>query len=126
MSMIIFAQFPSFQQHALNDQQQLTVYRILQEQCNNIIKYAKAQSVNIVFYTGEGLFKMNISDDGQGMVPGKQSKGIGLRNINSRLSLLGGSAIINSTQGKGFALEITIPVIAGDKERRTGMKKRRN
>ncbi|MCW3120377.1 MAG: putative signal transduction histidine kinase, partial [Chitinophagaceae bacterium] len=99
-----------FQQERINDQQKLTIYRIAQEQCNNIIKHAKAKRVDISLQTEDGLFKMIISDDGKGIEAGKQTKGIGLRNINSRLSILNGSANIKSVPGMGFTLEIIIPV----------------
>jgi two-component system sensor histidine kinase UhpB len=94
----------------LNDEQKLVAYRIAQEQCTNIVKYAKARTVNISLSTAAGLFTMIISDDGVGMEPGKKTKGIGLRNMRGRLSIFNGTANINTAPGKGFTLEIIIPL----------------
>jgi PAS domain S-box-containing protein len=96
----------------LDDQQKLAVYRIAQEQCTNIVKYAKARLVNISLSTAEGLFKMIIADDGVGMESAKKTKGIGLRNMKGRLSIFNGKAGIKTQPGKGFTLEITIPIEA--------------
>ena len=53
---------------------------------------------------------MIIADNGVGMEDGKQTMGIGLRNINSRLSIFNGKANIITAPGKGFTLEIEIPL----------------
>ncbi len=90
----------------LNDEQKLAVYRIAQEQCTNIIKYAEAYSVNIFLSTMNGIFKMIIADDGKGMQENKKTDGIGISNIRARLSIFGGSVKINTARGKGFVLEV--------------------
>ncbi|MES1216547.1 MAG: PAS domain S-box protein [Bacteroidota bacterium] len=94
----------------LNDELKLTIYRIAQEQCTNIVKYAKATMVNITLSTADGFFKMIISDDGKGMEAGKKTDGIGLRNIKGRLSIFNGIANIITAPDKGFTLEISIPL----------------
>jgi PAS domain S-box-containing protein len=94
----------------LDDDQKLAIYRIAQEQCTNILKYAGANSVTISLSTTEGIFRMSIADDGIGMETGKHSKGIGFRNIRSRLSLFNGHAHIDTVPGKGFVLEIQFPL----------------
>ena len=55
--------------------------------------------------------RLKIEDNGKGMEKDKTIKGIGLRNINSRLSVFNGKMNINTSPGKGFALEIEIPLI---------------
>jgi two-component system, NarL family, sensor histidine kinase NreB len=99
-----------FTEELLNDQQKIAVYRIAQEQCTNIIKYAKASKVIISLLTANGLLKMLISDDGQGMEEGKTTKGIGLRNITGRVSVFNGKTEIRTEPGKGFILDIEMPV----------------
>lgn len=94
----------------LEEQQKLVAYRIVQEQCTNIIKYAKARSANISLSTSNDLFKMIIADDGAGMEAGKKTIGIGLKNIKGRLSIFNGIANIQTAPGKGFTLEITMPL----------------
>ncbi len=94
----------------LNDEQKLSIYRIAQEQCTNITKYAEAKSVEISLSTVKGDFKMVIADDGKGMPVGKKINGIGLRNIKGRVNILNGNVNIVTNPARGFALEISIPL----------------
>jgi two-component system, NarL family, sensor histidine kinase NreB len=94
----------------LDKERKIAIYRIAQEQCTNIIKYANAKNVNIVVSTTDNLFKMTIADNGIGMEAGKKTIGIGLRNINSRLSIFNGRSRIITAPNQGFILEIEIPL----------------
>lgn len=100
----------AFDEELLSDQQKLAVYRIAQEQCTNIVKYAKAQVVNITLSTSAGVLRMAIADDGVGMEAGKEINGIGISNIRGRLSIFNGTANIITAPGKGFMLEVSMPV----------------
>lgn len=100
----------SFREEMLNERQKLAVYRVAQEQCTNIVKYAKAQVVNIILITTPKYFRMSIADDGVGMDAGKKiDDGIGISNIKGRLSVFNGAVRIDTAPGKGFMLEINIP-----------------
>lgn len=99
-----------FSESKMRDEVKLAVYRVIQEQCTNIVKYAKGQQVVFTLSTIAKKFHMRIADDGQGMVQGKVTNGIGLQNITSRLSVFGGSASVETAPGKGFALIIQIPL----------------
>src|SRR5450432_236942 len=90
----------------------LPVYRIAQEQCTNIVKYSEARNANIFLETSDDFFKMVISDDGIGMDINKKTTGIGIKNIRARLSILNGIAYIITAPGKGFALQVIIPLVA--------------
>jgi PAS domain S-box-containing protein len=100
----------NFSEEKLNKEQKLAVYRILQEQCTNIIKYAEAKSVVLMLSTTNTIFRLTIADDGKGMDKEKTVSGIGLRNIESRLNVFSGEMSVESEPGKGFILEITIPL----------------
>lgn len=99
-----------FKEKLLDKQRKIAIYRIAQEQCTNIIKYAKAKNVTITLRNENGTFHMKIADDGQGMEAGKATDGIGIRNIKGRVSIFGGKASIDTKPGKGFALLIEIPI----------------
>ena len=99
-----------YQEASLGKEKKIAIYRIAQEQCTNIVKYAKATEVNISISNTDKNFKMIITDNGIGMERGKKTTGIGLRNINSRLSVFNGAASITTAPGKGFSLEIEIPL----------------
>lgn len=102
--------FSNFIQSRLSKEQQLAVYRIAQEQCTNIVKYAAATQIDFLLLTGKNHFKMAIADNGKGMKASTKTTGIGLKNINGRLSIFNGKASTKSTPGKGFTLEIEFPV----------------
>lgn len=101
------------QDELLDDEQRLAIYRIAQEQFTNIIKHAAAGFVYILLQTSADYFKMLIFDNGKGQAPGAKTAGIGLRNIKGRLSLFNGSAKVEAAPGKGFTLEILIPLVTG-------------
>ena len=99
-----------FHEDLLGEDQKLAAYRIAQEQCANIVKYARATIVSITLSTNDDCFKMIIADDGVGMEANKQTKGIGLKNIKGRLSIFNGTVSIKTAPGEGFLLEITMPL----------------
>lgn len=105
-----FIYHEDFSESLLTSEQKLAVYRIIQEQCTNIVKYAKAQNVVFSIATTGNRFNMEIIDDGIGMDMKRISTGIGLKNIASRLSIFDGKVDIQSSPGKGFTLSIEMPL----------------
>lgn len=95
--------------NALSHQQQVAVYRILEEQLNNIVKHAAAQNVNIEIRKENGNYHLQIRDDGKGFDMSQKRPGIGLSNISSRTDLLNGKLDIRSSPGAGFRMHITFP-----------------
>jgi signal transduction histidine kinase len=102
-----------FQEQFLQKDQKLTIYRIVQEQLNNIMKHAAASTVSIRLR----LIKENeldhvelvIKDDGKGFDPALKRNGVGLRNIISRAELFGGNVTIQSKPGHGCELKVLFP-----------------
>lgn len=90
--------------------QRLTIYRILQEQLNNIINHAAATEVIIELSQNDGLSHLIITDNGKGFDPTSGRNGIGLNNILSRCRIFGGEMLIDSAAGKGCRMEIILPV----------------
>ena len=88
----------------LNNEQKLMIYRIVQEQLNNIIKYANAQNVLIQIEIDPPLVMVSIKDDGVGFDADKLESGIGLKNIRGRLNLFNGNLDVISAPGKGCEL----------------------
>lgn len=101
----------------LDEPRKLAVYRVAQEQCTNIIKYSKAKKVTFTLFNNEDSFTMIIADDGVGMKTTKVSAGIGLRNIGARVGFFGGNFYVDTAPGKGFRLEISIPVATVNSDR---------
>ncbi len=88
----------------LNNEQKLMIYRIVQEQLNNITKYANASNVWIRINIDHPKAMIEIKDDGIGFEPNKLETGIGLKNIRGRLNMFNGQLEINSAPGKGTEL----------------------
>jgi two-component system sensor histidine kinase UhpB len=89
---------------------QLMVFRIVQEQMNNVLKHAKATEVEIKIVVTKELLTLTVADDGVGFEPKKRMKGIGLMNITSRAEVHDGSMEIISSPGNGCTLKISIPI----------------
>jgi two-component system sensor histidine kinase UhpB len=93
----------------IDQSMELMLYRIAQEQLNNIRKYAKAQKAVITVKTsGNNLF-FSIADNGVGFDPAQKANGIGLKNISSRVDFYSGTMNIISAPGKGCTININIP-----------------
>jgi two-component system sensor histidine kinase UhpB len=88
----------------------LMLYRIAQEQINNVLKYSKARKVVMTLNAGPTNIFLSISDNGVGFDPKKKAKGIGLKNILSRVEFYSGKLDILSAPGKGCTIEVTIPL----------------
>jgi PAS domain S-box-containing protein len=93
-----------------NHEVQLNLYRILQEQLRNILKYSNAALVEVQVIVQKNKLKMRISDDGVGFDLATVKRGIGLANIKRRTELFYGSCEINSSPGKGCEIIIAIPL----------------
>ena len=88
----------------------LSIFRIVQEQMNNIIKHSKATQVQIELVRNSQLIFLKISDNGIGFNVNQQRKGIGLYNIASRADVYNGMVDIQSASGTGTVLLIKYPL----------------
>ena len=88
----------------------LSIFRIVQEVMNNIIKHAKATTVNIELIRDQHHIYLNIADNGIGFDVYQQRKGIGIYNIISRSDLYNGVVDIQSSPGNGCRTSITFPL----------------
>lgn len=94
----------------LSDEQQLVIFRIVQEQSNNIIKYSQAGYATIKLTDHQKYCSLIISDDGIGFDKEKQkSRGIGFINIFNRVDAYNGKTEIITFPDNGCTLNITIP-----------------
>ncbi len=88
---------------------ELMLYRIVQEQLNNIIKYASASTIRIELKQKGHQLHLAISDNGIGFDTQQSGNGIGLKNINSRVNFYSGNMKLTSAPGQGCTLEVAIP-----------------
>lgn len=99
-----------FDEALLDKKRKINIYRIAQEQFTNIVKYSQATKVSVQLSTRNDHFKMIIHDNGIGMDAKKKTSGVGLLNMNGRLSIFKGTMLIDSAPEKGFRLEVKIPI----------------
>ncbi len=86
------------------------IYRMLQETMQNIYKHANANLIKISFQLKNNVILIAIEDDGSGFNVSKSRKGIGLKNIDSRVRDVGGKAEVFSKIDIGTIIKITIPI----------------
>lgn len=98
----------SVQETMLSEEQKINLYRIVQEQFNNILKHARCTSVHIHLDTVGQQVRLMVRDNGVGFDPRVARKGIGLTNIISRVELFNGKININSSPGHGCILEVVL------------------
>lgn len=94
----------------LDNEQKLMVLRIVQEQTNNIIKYANATHVFIDIADYADTAVLYIRDNGIGFDTRQPSRGVGLANMRNRAQALQGTILIDSAPGEGCRLELTFPL----------------
>ncbi len=92
----------------ISEEQKLTIYRIVQEQLNNIIKHANASAVAVHLELSEAAVLLSIADNGKGFNAALRRNGIGITNIISRAELFNGIVKIDTAPGKGCKLEVTL------------------
>lgn len=98
----------------ISDKEKLMLFRIIQEQVNNVLKHSGARNliIELLLEETENRIELNITDDGKGFNPEKVKgkKGLGLSNIMSRADLFGGKVTIMSAPGRGCKLRVQVPV----------------
>src|SRR5262249_15028877 len=91
--------------------EQISVYRIIQESLHNSDKHAGARAAAARGTRGAAAVEMTIRDDGRGVVDardpdGEPHSGFGLIGIRERARLLGATPIIESASGRGTTITI--------------------
>jgi two-component system, NarL family, sensor kinase len=97
----------------LDQQQEINIYRILQEILHNTIKHAKATCLIIRMTVENNRLIIVTADNGQGFdyfAKSREVSGLGLRNLQSRAEVLGGEVACSSEPGKGTMYTFEIPV----------------
>jgi len=99
-----------FNEHLVDQNVKLMIYRIIQEQVNNILKHSAAAEVRILLKTTIESVHFCVEDDGVGFDMSNKAKGIGLRNIDNRVKFHKGRLTIESAPGEGCRLAIEVPL----------------
>lgn len=92
----------------------LNVYRVVQELMNNILKHAQATEILITYQTTPSLLTINVEDDGNGALitsmadSRKKTGSLGLKNIESRLNIIGGNITFTPRTPQGTIASISV------------------
>ncbi len=101
--------------HGHDRQEEIAIFRMVQEALSNIKRHAKAFNAYVTLDMTDGRVKMTIRDDGQGFRPPKRieslgsSGRLGLYGIQQRVQALHGALAIRSRPGRGTTLTIELP-----------------
>jgi len=94
----------------LEEDQELHLYRIVQEALNNVGKHAEASQVRVaIARVGDRIVGV-IEDDGRGFEPERLGRGLGFTTMNERAAMLGGTLQVHSRPGGGTSIEVAIPL----------------
>ncbi|MGB8982346.1 MAG: sensor histidine kinase, partial [Anaerolineales bacterium] len=99
----------------LEDAVKITIFRIIQESLNNIIKHAQASHVNIHLRFEDKNVRISVRDNGIGFDLDRAKKNsasrpsLGLAGMQERAALLGGSVSVQSRPAYGTEVEALIP-----------------
>ena len=107
----IFQVAEEVRQLKFSRQNELSIYRIVQEVLNNMIKHANATEIMLTIERLANHVILSIKDNGAGFDAAKinESKGLGWKNISARVHLLDGKMNIQSERLSGTKIEISIP-----------------
>jgi signal transduction histidine kinase len=91
---------------------QVTIYRIVQELLNNVVRHARAKNVLLQCSQYDDSFMITIEDDGVGFDPEilNEKKGMGMTNIKARVAYLDGKFEIMSSDGQGTSINIEVNI----------------
>lgn len=91
--------------------EEIIIYRIIQECLNNIIKHSEAAKAKVLIRKLSDKVIIKVEDDGKGFDREKTSKGgFGLVGLEERVALLEGEFVIKSKIDEGTLIVIELPI----------------
>ena len=88
--------------------EQIELFRIVQEGLANARKHANATSAEVRIEEREGRRVVTIRDNGEGFDGETTAAGQGLRNIRARIASIGATLGLQTSPGAGTAIEVTL------------------
>ncbi|MEP7108598.1 MAG: sensor histidine kinase [Ferruginibacter sp.] len=98
--------------YKLGQQKEMLLFRILQEALNNSIKHAKTKNIAVQLNYAPSKFSLSIRDEGPGFdlqAAGLSTMGLGLKNMQNRVAMIGGLFSLNSSRELGTTISIDLP-----------------
>ncbi len=97
----------------LTKEEERTVYRLVQEALNNVLKHSSAAGARVSARLVDREVEIAVEDDGRGFDPGSVDGGRGLLGMRERIELLGGEIEVSSSPGAGTTISARVPVGPG-------------
>lgn len=104
-------------EYSFEGQKGVILFRIFQENINNILKHSQATRVNVLIdFSSETDFTMEIQDNGIGFnveekkASTNSASGVGLKSMYNRAKLMGGEISFQSSPGEGTTVTVTLPL----------------
>ena len=98
---------------SLDPEVALCLFRVTQEALNNAVRHARAGAISVRLRRADRVVELDVIDDGVGFAAEERGRrGLGLRSIDERVRLTGGSAHVESRPGQGTKLRVRIPWVA--------------
>jgi signal transduction histidine kinase len=99
----------------LESDKRTVLYRIAQEALNNVSRHAQASRVEVSIQKLADGIGMKIKDDGKSfnlerILNAKDRKHLGLLGMRERVEMVGGTFSVESSPGKGTAIQVQIPL----------------
>jgi NarL family two-component system sensor histidine kinase LiaS len=91
-------------------EQEQALYRIIKEVLANVARHSQAEHVKVALFRSEGVYELQIEDDGVGFDLDLPREGFGLQSMSERAESLGGSFQVESTPGNGTRIRVRFPL----------------
>lgn len=94
----------------LTPEEELHLFRVVQELFSNSIKYANATNITLLLSNSENVVSLQYKDNGKGfnVSEARTKKGLGLSGIENRASILNAQLLIDSSPGNGISVLVTL------------------
>lgn len=102
---------------AISHKLEITVYRMLQEMLNNVVKHAQASHVDVILDIDEDRIALTVRDNGIGMPAegGDSLATYGLRGLKERATFLGGAVTVAAGRNGGTVVSVQLPLAHDEK-----------
>jgi signal transduction histidine kinase len=85
----------------------VTIFRIIQEATNNIVKHAHADCIRVGLKITGNTLHLSIEDNGDGFDPVRHGSGLGLLSMKERAEISGGRYVMKSAAGNGTRIDVS-------------------
>jgi signal transduction histidine kinase len=102
----IYLEIDGLDEGMIPNELKISIYRIIQEQLNNILKYAEATRIDVSILQQDRRLLVQVIDNGKGFDPANKKTGSGIANMVSRVNVFGGKIKIDAGPGKGCILSV--------------------